>query len=63
MLEVVDGQRHQLECALIEAICLGDMETTTKLSRRLEHKANLVLTTAPTPIEPTFPHPTDEAPI
>ena len=49
MFEVIDGQRHQLECALIEAICLGDMATTTKLSTRLAQKANLVLTTAPAP--------------
>jgi len=63
MFEVVDGQRHQLECALIEAICLGDMATTTKLSTRLAQKANLVLTTVPAPNGPTFLHPTDEAPI
>jgi hypothetical protein len=63
MFEVIDGQRHQLECALIEAICLGDMATYAHLSARLEQKANLVLTTAPVPNVPTFPHPTDEAPI
>ena len=63
MFEVVDGQRHQLECALIEAICLGDRETYSTLSARLALKANLVLTPAPVPNEPTFLHPTEEAPI
>lgn len=63
MFEVVDGQRHQVECALIEAICLGDLETTERLSARLAAKATLVLTPAPVPNEPTFPHPTNAAPI
>lgn len=62
MLEVIEGQRHQLECALVDAICLGDMETASALSSRLKRKANLVLTTSPTPIEPTFPHPTQVSP-
>jgi hypothetical protein len=63
MFEVIDGQRHLLECALIEAICLGDMATYAHLSARLRQKTNLVLIPAPVPKAPTFLHPTGVAPI
>ncbi|NOU43250.1 MAG: hypothetical protein HOO87_06745, partial [Methyloglobulus sp.] len=41
MFKVIDGQRYRLECELIEAICLGDMETYKTLIDRLNHRADL----------------------
>ena len=41
MLKVIDGQRSRLECELIEAICLGNMDTHKTLTDRLNHRANL----------------------
>jgi hypothetical protein len=41
VLKVIDGQRSRLECELIEAICLGNMNTYNTLTDRLNHQANL----------------------
>jgi hypothetical protein len=41
VFKVIDGQRSRLECELIEAICLGNMNTYKTLIDRLNHRANL----------------------
>ena len=41
MFKIIDGQRSRLECELIEAICLGNMDTYKILIERLNHRANL----------------------
>jgi len=41
VFKVIDGQRSRLECELIEAISLGNMNTYKTLIDRLNHRANL----------------------
>jgi hypothetical protein len=35
-LKVIDGNRSDLECKLIEAICLGSLEEAERLSGKLK---------------------------
>jgi len=35
-LKVIDGNRAELECKLIEAICLGKVEEAEQLSNKLK---------------------------
>jgi hypothetical protein len=41
VFKVIDGQRSRLEYELIEAICLGNMNTYKVLTDRLNHRADL----------------------
>jgi len=42
-LKIIEGSRRQLECDLIEAICLNDMITYYNLALKLNRRANLTL--------------------
>jgi hypothetical protein len=42
-LKVFEGKRRQLECNLIEAICLSNTKTYEKLVKEPNSKANLTV--------------------
>lgn len=60
MLKVIEGDRYLLECALIQAICLGQTKIYQDLAHRLNHRANLSLLHNQVPDEQKVHHQSDE---
>lgn len=62
MLKAINGQRHQLETALVESLCLGDIEAVKQLVVKLDSRATLTLMCGQAPSETALPRQSDEAP-